>query len=252
MPFAGKRKYRQTPSKSVVRTRKTTVSVARPRIRRYPRRTPRIKGPFRAYGGPDPFKPRMFARMRYTQTFIGTVGTAGIYGTEQVMRLNSLFDPDFTGAGHQPYGYDQVTQLYRKYLVQAVKIELIISDPSEDGLVFGAQIQPSSATYTIQSKTVDEIKEQPMSITRTINNSGKQVQRVVQYLPMSKLEGLSRVQWAASQDQYGAGVGTNPTLQPYLRFAVGNLRGTGSGNLIVRVNLTYYTMFWDRYTQSQS
>lgn len=37
-------------------------------------------------------------------------------------RLNSLFDPDYTGAGHQPQWFDQMAAVYRNYRVKGAKI----------------------------------------------------------------------------------------------------------------------------------
>ena len=36
---------------------------------------------------------------------------------KQYMRMNSLFDPDQTGTGHQPYYFDQFAALYNRYTV---------------------------------------------------------------------------------------------------------------------------------------
>ena len=38
------------------------------------------------------------------------------------MRLNSLFDPNLSGLGHQPRGFDQLMAVYEKYTVVAAKI----------------------------------------------------------------------------------------------------------------------------------
>jgi len=40
----------------------------------------------------------------------------------QVFRLNSLFDPDLSGTGHQPLYYDQLTTVYGQYCVTAVSV----------------------------------------------------------------------------------------------------------------------------------
>lgn len=43
---------------------------------------------------------------------------------DQLFRGNSVFDPDYTGVGHQPLGHDQWQGLYGKYRVRASKIEI--------------------------------------------------------------------------------------------------------------------------------
>jgi len=44
---------------------------------------------------------------------VAATGSLGIYQ----WRTNSLFDPNFTGTGHQPYGFDQMKTYYASYLV---------------------------------------------------------------------------------------------------------------------------------------
>jgi len=46
------------------------------------------------------------------------VGALGIYQ----FRTNSLFDPDLTGTGHQPYGFDQWKTYYGTYMVTRSQI----------------------------------------------------------------------------------------------------------------------------------
>jgi len=58
--------------------------------------------------------------MRYVEsvTVVAATGALGIYQ----WRTNSLFDPNFTGTGHQPYGFDQMKTYYASYLVTSSKI----------------------------------------------------------------------------------------------------------------------------------
>lgn len=223
----------------------------KPRVKRIPR-APGITGAFRGAKGQSPFGPVKYCKLTYTQSNSLTTGTGGIYGSEQVFRLNSLYDPDWSGTGHQPYGYDQVTPLYALYFVRAVKINLVITDPSADGIVVAACLQSSNNTFAVTGKSVDSIKEQPFSITRSLNNSGKQVTVVNSYVPIQAIEGLTRTQLIASLAIYQAGVSANPARSPYLRIAVGSLRGNSGDTCIVRTTLTFYTQFSDRLIQSQS
>lgn len=50
-------------------------------------------------------------RHRYAGTLKFSAISAGTpVNRSYTMRMNSLFDPDFSGAGHQPYGYDQMAR----------------------------------------------------------------------------------------------------------------------------------------------
>lgn len=69
------------------------------------------------FGLPDRYECELVYFDRYS--FSHTVGSQG----NQQFRLNSLFDPDYTGTGHQPMGYDQITPLYHQYCVLDVKVD---------------------------------------------------------------------------------------------------------------------------------
>lgn len=47
---------------------------------------------------------------------------------------NGLFDPDLTGVGHQPRGFDQLTPFYKKLTVVGSKITCIFTSGNADGL----------------------------------------------------------------------------------------------------------------------
>jgi hypothetical protein len=75
----------------------------------------------RAYGPIDSsltYQPRWARRiMKYSEIFLPSVAGTGVY--DQIFRANSMFDPDRTGGGHQPRGFDQLTPQYNRYRVIA-------------------------------------------------------------------------------------------------------------------------------------
>lgn len=212
----------------------------------------KITGPFRRYVQRDPLPTAYRCKLTYTHTSGLSSGSYGLLGTEQVFRLNSLYDPDFTGAGHQPYGFDQMTTLYSTYQVYGVKVQVTCTDPTIDSTYVAACFQPSTSTATLTGKDQDAIREQPMSITRMINTSGSQKLSFSQYFPIYKLEGLSRVQYAASLDDFSSNVTTSPVITPWFRIAVGNLRGNEAASCMCVLTFTYYCAFRHRKTQTQS
>jgi hypothetical protein len=51
--------------------------------------------------------------------------TVGVIAA-QVFRANGLFDPDLTGAGHQPYGFDQMVAYYGRWQVVKSRMDVEI------------------------------------------------------------------------------------------------------------------------------
>jgi len=187
----------------------------------------------------------------YSQAITLTAGSVGLFGTEQVFRLNSLYDPDFTGTGHQPYGFDQLLALYNYYKVSAVDIKLTFSDPSADGMFVASMVQPSTATYGLSSQTIATVTEKAGSLVRPLNNTGAQKVVIHHKLAIPAIENISMTQFLADYTNFSSSAGMgNPTVTPWLRCA--NACGTASATCTLLVELAFDAEFWDRVVLAQS
>lgn len=75
----------------------------------------------------NPLSQKQFAKFVYADTsFSRTLNAAGGYSAYYVFRGNSVFDPDYTGVGVQPYGYDQLcnADMYNFYRVASSSIKV--------------------------------------------------------------------------------------------------------------------------------
>ena len=61
--------------------------------------------------------------LRYHESFSLNPGTAGV-PSFYTFRANSCYDPNYTGTGHQPRGYDQIMSMYQYLAVREVQIEV--------------------------------------------------------------------------------------------------------------------------------
>jgi hypothetical protein len=81
--------------------------------------------------------------MRYSDDFkIGsTLGSTGSY----VFRANSVYDPDYTGVGHQPMGYDVWAGQYTHYIVEQSRVTFKLMPGSVliEGFKTGVFLSPS-------------------------------------------------------------------------------------------------------------
>lgn len=200
----------------------------------------------------SPFPPTYNARLKYTQSNILTGGTAGVMGTEQVFRLSSLYDPDFTGTGHQPYGFDQLAALYKKYMVSDVLVKVTFMNPGVNGVACAATIQSSQDALALTGYSPEAVGERSNVWIRPLNATGDQIVTFQQKVPLNVLEGLTRPQYLADTDNYGANVGSNPTLWTTLRVADGSFVNASASAVTVFVELTFDCRFFERITQAQS
>ena len=109
----------------------------------------------------NPFSQRYICKMKYAEQLTQTGPSLGGL-TQFTMNLNSIFDPNRTGLGHQPYGHDTLQTLYNRYRV--IKCNYVIS-----GITTGAT---TSDQYSIIAAlpanevigvagTVSEVQENP-------------------------------------------------------------------------------------------
>ena len=77
------------------------------------------------------------------------------FRVDQVMKLNSLYDPDFTGGGHQPYLYDTMTATYANYRVYAASVKIINSTIGGSAdLALGAKLGTNSSGTVLSGKSL--------------------------------------------------------------------------------------------------
>lgn len=104
--------------------RKTGTVYSRPykRTRIAPIMSARPAGQAKLVGANLPFPNTLRKTLRYVETKFGL--NPGVGGTTQsyVFTANGLYDPNITGTGHQPMGYDQLMELYDHYKVTHCKI----------------------------------------------------------------------------------------------------------------------------------
>lgn len=95
------------------RAAKKEVVILKPQ----PKRSSRLA---RMEGIPNFMPKNRVMKFRYTtqHTLTSAVGVL----TNRQYRANGCHDPDITGIGHQPYGWDQITAFYNHYVVLGSKI----------------------------------------------------------------------------------------------------------------------------------
>lgn len=212
-----------------------------------------LPGPFRQMLTADPFPQSFTCVLNYCYFNQLFTGISGVYGAERVFRLNSVYDPDFTGSGHQPYGFDQISPLYRRYMVNQAKFEILFSNPSADSVACSAMLQSSAGTQVLTGALIDEAAERPNVVTRFLNGTGSQTVSISQpWFSLSSIEGVRPSMWQDQADQYGATVGANPSLVPYLRIA--NASGLAATGVTVEllVKVSYRVRFYERVGLAQS
>jgi hypothetical protein len=73
------------------------------------------------------------------------VSTANL-AAQQAFRLNSLYDPDYSGTGTQPTGFDELMAIYTRYRVLTAKVKVMVMSSLSSPIVEFACYPSISAT----------------------------------------------------------------------------------------------------------
>lgn len=111
---------------------------------------------FRTAGNKAPIANKMRATLRYAQQVPLNATTSPVGHT---FALNGLYDPDISGVGHQPMGFDQYMAFYQKYRVNKVKVNAWFvndTDASTSCQYVGLQIHENSGWSPADCETILE------------------------------------------------------------------------------------------------
>lgn len=172
--------------------------------------------------------------MKYSEAF--NIGGNGPQA--QRFLLNSVYDPNSTGIGHQPYGHDTLATIYNRYRV--ISCSYVISAVDSAGRY--VQVAALPANENVLTLSTSEMRENPRCryIVQAPNAHLKMLTGKV-YLP--SLVGRSKAQYMAD-DRYQSTVGSSPAEAAVLNIFIQDM---ADGNNVLNTNLNVtleYTVEW--------
>ena len=200
----------------------------------------------RKYGNPrtlqvsgmnSPLPRKFVTKLIYADngTIDPAIGQVGDY----VFSCNGLYDPNITGAGHQPRGFDQLMLMYDHYIVLGAKIVVRFSNPNNaSAIMAGIAIRDQN---TNDPNVLNWEEDSYIKKTVVSSNAGSAVASLAHSVNPNKF--LSRSK-PLSDPQLKGDVGNNPTEQAY--FHVGMWPLDGASNLSVcafAVQIEYIVAF---------
>lgn len=206
------------------------------------------------YGrGLTAFPATRFCRFKYCEdVIISSLTATPNAGNEYVFRLNSLFDPNQTGTGHQPYLFDQMMNVYRRYRVYRCQVRLTFYFPNSPTIWVGWQVRNSSDNSTLTAVASDQLLERTGTGWAPCNPEGDNVITFADDIRIDELEGMSYNEWLGD-DKYEAAYNANPLNFPVIAFCAGdNQAPVSSSSITVKVQLVYHARIYEPLTQAQS
>jgi len=190
-----------------------------------------------------PLGDRLKLVLRYSDVLNFSSGGAGLLNTRS-FNMNSLFDPDQTFIGHQPYGYDQITAMYNRYVVTKCTISLKC-------VGFGAYntyVTTWASNGASAPTTASACMEMPNSKTFIVNVGNKAT--VKSSFDLAAFNGVSRTSYLAD-DRFEAQFGGSPTELLYWYIGIHNPDGVVSG-MSYAIDVNYHAEFYDPKALPQS
>lgn len=193
--------------------------------------------------GPGRIMPGRLRTKLIFQRRINLSVTAGVPTGNQFM-LNSLYDPDQTGVGNQPMGFDEFATLYQRYRVLGAKVILrttaIYGPNAANTLEIG--MAPSTETLAL---TMDpqQLGAQPGGVFKVAYAAGSNKDSIIsRYYDIAKTIGISKLSYNADLN-YGALTNANPANPLYLNVGVQTTDENSSSTVYSYVQINFYVEF---------
>lgn len=188
--------------------------------------------------------PRQRQSLRYVEYFNLDPGASG-YST-YVFSANGLYDPNITGAGHQPRGFDQYMALYNQYKVisSSITMSWANNNSSANGenlicAVFPCKQAAPTITYPYDLIEPKGCKYDTFCPGTTITTIQKR--KIRNFVNIAQFSGYPSD--ALDDDVLRGNSGTNPTYQIYWIVAFGSDGGTNITSTNFIAEIEYFVEF---------
>lgn len=192
--------------------------------------------------------PETFVELKYVDQFI--LNPTSSSTDNYVFRANSLFDPNYTGAGHQPYGYDQWATFYSSWVVFDATLVYTCTPPNLSTTT--PQIN-NTVLFVTKRRTdptafadINTAIEDPYCMKYVMTSGYQKQPRLSVNLNSPKFLGVTREVYINSSEYSGA-TGSNPTIQTYIICGAGTTyAGTNNPDPVYcTAELTYRVKFYN-------
>lgn len=186
-----------------------------------------------------------YRRFIYNDTGFTAVLSTIIYQTQNVFSGNSLYDPDVTGSGVQPYGFDQLCPVfYNNYNVKASKITVYPSVAPSYVTSFPPYFECLIVPYrttTLPYNEVEDIRRMPYcrSIRFSAQSQGSHPTSLSSYASTKSILSREFANDVSATGQYDG----NPTYRWYWFVIIDTNTWIPTANISVKfdVKIAYYT-----------
>lgn len=154
--------------------------------------------------------------------------------------LNGLYDPNITGAGHQPMGFDQIMLMYNNFTVIGAKARITFrTTDSSTGVDVGCHISTTSTA----PNNLDELIENGRCKWKLLGYQGGNGPTIAHMNAKASIKKYFQMKNIMDEDDLKGTVLTNPNKQLYLHIFARQPNNVDSQPVYAQVLLEYVSIF---------
>lgn len=176
------------------------------------------------------------AKLNYVEQ--GTLQSASGAITTIQFNQNNLFDPYYTGVGHQPRFRDQIATLYNRYRVYGVLVEITGVGGSGNGIVV-TNAYPNDGVNASITNALTAI-EMGLPHVKTLPGAPFKYKK---YYSIAKVWGINKSR-VRDDDVFSGQMAGAPSWRSYMDIHYQSLDGSSTTDVDYVLKLTYYCGFF--------
>lgn len=178
-------------------------------------------------------------RLRYVDTglsFTTGTGLAGGY----VFSCNGLYDPDITGTGHQPVGFDQMMLSYLHYCVLRARAKVLFHNEASAYVTCAIAVRASSTLQTVPNQILEDGLVVYTSMMQTTTYTGS----VLLEMPcdVARFGGVRQLR---DNSLYRGDSASNPSEQSYFHIYAWDSETASARTVSFQVLIEYEAAFME-------
>lgn len=194
-------------------------------------------------------------QFHYGEHLTLSANSLNLYSAEFIYNGNSLYDPDTTGGGNQPYFYDQLVAppsglsgLYKSWTVSSSKIDLDFSVAGTNTVPVYVWLLPVSSDNTSLPVSPPDLDEYPRGKRLMLSTSGGSASTgtLSNFLPTYVHENITRQDWRNNEYDYQGAWGSSPQKTPYWYIVIKPADGNNNVTVYVKARMTYWAELNER------
>ncbi len=188
-----------------------------------------------------PWPTRTITRLDYTDQFdiVHTSGVLSVY----TFNSNGLYDPDQTGTGHQPLGFDQYAAQYNRYRVLKLDYQVTFGNPAVSYSSYRCTVAHVNGSTVPSNPAIFEVPYSKQGVVGTYGTP----------LTLRGSFNLTKLNADPAKyridDRYSALVTGNPAEVMYMHLGI---MPNASATQRITVKLVYHVEFYDIETPGSS